>query len=574
MSVSEIFIRRRIGTLLLAIGLVLVGMVAYFSLPVAPLPQVEFPTIQVSASLPGASADTMASSVATPLERSLSNIPGITQLTSSSSLGQTQVVLQFDLDRGIDSAAQDVQTAINAAGGTLPKNLPNPPTYRKVNPADFTILSLALTSDTLPLTELDRYAEDFLAQQISQMPGVGQVDFHGQLRPSVRVRLNPDKLTALGLTLEDVRNIISLQTVNAPKGSLNGTDQTVVINATDQVMSADAYKTLVVAYRNGAPIHIQDLGTVLDAPQNTLQAAWLQDKHSIILDIHKQPGYNVIDTIKHIKEQLPTLTAALPPAAHLHVVGDRTQTIQASVEDVQFTMVLTILLVVLVIFCFLRNIWATIIPSLMIPLSLIATFGVMSLLGYSLDNLSLMGLTIAVGFVVDDAIVVIENVIRHLEQGKSRVRAAIDGAREIGFTIVSMTVSLIAVFIPILFMGGIIGRLFREFAVTVSVAIFMSGILSLTVTPMMCAWLIRHDAEEKHGRLYQWSERFFEGMGELYRKSLDRVLLHPVLTLGVTLATLGALCSRVLLRFGWRLFSTMTEFPVQAMTNVEEANSC
>ncbi|PTL78907.1 efflux RND transporter permease subunit [Vitiosangium sp. GDMCC 1.1324] len=540
MTLTEFFIRRRIGTSLLAIGLVLVGMAAYFSLPLAPLPQVEFPTIQVQASLPGASADTMASSVATPLERSLSNIPGITQMTSSSSLGRTQIVLQFDLGRGIDSAAQDVQTAINAAGGMLPKNLPNPPTYNKVNPADFTILSLALTSDTLPLTELDRYAEDFIAQQISQMPGVGMIDFHGEQRQSVRVRLNPDRLAGLGLTLEDIRNVIAVQTVNAPKGSLNGPDQTVVINATDQMMSADAYKSMAVAYKNGAPIHLQDVGTVLDAPQSVYQAAWLQDQRAVIIDIHKQPGFNVIDTIQQIRDRLPALTASLPPSAQLHIVGDRTQTIRASVDDVQFTMVLTVGLVVLVIFSFLRNLWATVIPSLMIPLSLIATFGVMYLLGYSLDNLSLMGLTIAVGFVVDDAIVVIENVIRHLEQGKPRMQAAIDGAREIGPTIVSMTVSLVAVFIPILLMGGIIGRLFREFAVTVSVAIIMSGILSLTVTPMMCAWLIRHESHETHGRLYRWSERLFEGMVDVYRRSLDRVLRHPVLTLAVTLATLGA----------------------------------
>jgi multidrug efflux pump len=540
MTFSEVFIRRRIGTSLLAIGIVLVGVVAYFALPVAPLPQVEFPTIQVQASLPGASADTMATSVATPLERSLSNIPGVTQMTSSSSLGTTQIVLQFDLGRQIDGAAQDVQTAINAAGGMLPKNLPNPPTYHKVNPADATLLSLALTSDTLPLTEVDRYAEDFIAQQISQMSGVGLVDFHGQLRPAVRVQLDPDKVAGLGLTLDDVRNVIGVQTVNAPKGSLNGPHQTVVLNATDQVMSADAYKSLVVAYKNGAPIRLGDLGTVIDAPEDIRQGAWLQDKRAIIIDVHKQPGFNVVDTIQQIKDQLPTLTASLPPTAQLNIVGDRTQTIQASVSDVQITMMITIALVVMVIFCFLRNLWATVIPSVTIPLSLVATFAAMYLLGYSLDNLSLMGLTIAVGFVVDDAIVVIENVIRHLEAGAPRLQAAIDGSREIGFTIVSMTVSLIAVFIPILLMGGIVGRLFREFAVTVSIAIVMSGIVSLTVTPMMCAWLIRHRPDEAHGRLYRASERIFEAMINIYGRTLDRVLRHPVLTLAVTLATLGA----------------------------------
>ncbi|MDB5406548.1 MAG: putative rane protein [Rhodospirillales bacterium] len=540
MMLSEIFIRRRIGTSLLAIGIVLVGIVAYFSLPVAPLPQVEFPTIQVQANLPGASADTMATSVATPLERSLSNIPGVTQMTSSSSLGTTQIALQFDLGRSIDGAAQDVQTAINAAGGMLPKNLPNPPTYHKVNPADFTLLSLALSSDTLPLTEVDRYAEDFIAQQISQMPGVGLVDFHGELRPAVRVQVDPDKAAGLGLTLDDIRNVIGVATVNGPKGTLNGSDQSVVLDATDQLISADAYKDLVVAYKNGAPIRLGDLGTVVDGPEDIRQAAWLQDKRTIIIDVHKQPGFNVVDTIQQIKDRLPALTASLPPAANVSIVGDRTQTIQASVSDVQITMILTIGLVILVIFCFLRNLRATLIPSVTIPLSLIATFGVMYLLGYSLDNLSLMGLTIAVGFVVDDAIVVIENIIRHLEAGTPRLQAAIEGAREISFTIVSMTVSLIAVFIPILLMGGIVGRLFREFAVTVSVAIIMSGIVSLTVTPMMCAWLIRYRPEETHGRLYRRSERMFEAMVHAYGKTLDRVLRHPVLTLAVTVATLGA----------------------------------
>jgi multidrug efflux pump len=540
MTLSEIFIRRRIGTSLLAIGLVLVGMVAYFSLPVAPLPQVEFPTIQVVAALPGASAEVMATSVATPLERSLSNIPGITQMTSSSSLGNSAIVLQFDLNRSIDAAAQDVQTAINAAGGLLPKNLPNPPTYNKVNPADFTIMSLALTSETLPLTELDRYAEDFIAQQISQMSGVGLVDFHGQLRPAVRVQLDPDRVAGLGLTLDDVRNAIGVQTVNSPKGSLNGGNQAVVLNATDQLLNAQAYSSMVVAYRNGAPIRLSDLGRVLDAPEDTRQAAWLQDKPAIILDIHKQPGFNVIDTIQRIKDRLPALTASLPAAARLSIVGDRTQTIRASVDDVQMTMAITIGLVVMVIFCFLRNFWATVIPSVTIPLSLVGTFAVMYLLGYSLDNLSLMGLTIAVGFVVDDAIVVIENVTRHMEHGKPRLDAAIEGAREIGFTIVSMTVSLIAVFIPLLMMGGIVGRLFREFAVTVSIAIAVSGVVSLTVTPMMCAWLIGYTPNERRGRLYRWSEGFFETMLSIYRRTLDIVLKHRLLTLGVTVATLVA----------------------------------
>ena len=542
MSLTELFIQRRVGTSFLAIAVLMVGMVAYFMLPVAPLPQVDFPTIQVQAKLPGASADTMATSVATPLERQLSSIPGVTQMTSASSLGTTNITVQFDLSRNIDGAAQDVQTAINAAGGNLPKNLPNPPTYQKTNPADFTLLSLALTSDTMPLTELDDYAENHVAQQISQMSGVGLVDYHGQLRPSVRVQVDPDKVTALGLTLEDVRSMIGVQTVNAPKGTLNGPDKAVVLNATDQLTDAKGYRNMVVAYKNGAPIHLGDLGSVLDAPEDIRQAAWLQGKRAIILDVHKQPGFNVIDTIAHVKASLPQLTASLPPAARLDVVGDRTQTIQASVNDVQFTLMLTVGLVVLVIFVFLRNLWATIIPSLTIPLSLIATFGVMYLLGYSLDNLSLMALTIAIGFVVDDAIVVIENVMRHIEEGKGRLEAAVLGVSEVRFTIISMTISLVAVFIPILLMGGIVGRLFREFAVTVSVAIVMSAFISLTVTPMLCAWLIKPEAEEKarNGRFYLWSERFFHSMTEGYGRALDVVLRFRAITLAVTIGTVIA----------------------------------
>jgi multidrug efflux pump len=538
MSISEVFVRRRVGTVLLALGLVFVGINSYFLLPVAPIPQVEFPTIQVSANLPGASAEVMASSVATPLERSLSNVPGILQMTSSSSLGSSQIILQFDLSRSIDGAAQDVQTAISAASGLLPKNLPNPPTYKKTNPADLTVLTLALTSDTMPLTEVDRYAEDFIAQQISQMPGVGLVDFHGQARPAVRVRLDPDKVAQLGLTLDDVRNTIAVQTVNSPKGSLTGPHQAVILDATDQVMTAAAYKSIVVAYKNGAPVRLDDLGTVIDAAEDVQQAAWLQGKRAIIIDIHKQIGYNVVETIDRIKERLPQLAASLPPAATLSLVGDRTQTIRAAVADVQVTMLITIVLVILVIFFFVRNLWATVIPSVAIPLSLVSAFGIMYALDYSLDNISLMGMTIAVGFVVDDAIVVVENVMRHIENGKPPLEAAIEGSHEVSFTIISMTVSLIAVFIPILLMGGIIGRLFREFAVTVTVVILMSGIVSLTVTPMMCAWLIRHEPAERHGRLFMWSERIFNATTAFYQRTLDRVLAHPLTTLLATVATL------------------------------------
>jgi hydrophobe/amphiphile efflux-1 (HAE1) family protein len=536
MSISSPFVHRRIGTALLAIGVVLLGLVAYRSLPISALPQVEYPTIQVRAQLPGASALTMASTVATPLERMFSNIPGVTQMTSSSSLGVTQIVLQFDLNRNIDGAAQDVQTEINAAAGLLPKNMPNPPTYNKVNPANASILSLALTSPTLPLTELDRYAENFIAQPISQMPGVGVVDYHGQLRPAVRVRIDPEKLAGLGLTLEDVRAVISASTVNAPKGTLNGQHQAVVLDATDQLLDAAAYRNVVVAYRNNAPIRLQDVADVVDAPEDVYQAAWFQGQRAIIVDVAQQTGSNVVATIKAIKDRLPSLAASLPPAAELHIVGDRTQTIQASVSDVQLTMLITISLVIMVIFVFLRNFWATLVPSLTIPLSLFATFAAMYALGYSLDNLSLMGLTIAIGFVVDDAIVVIENIMRHLEEGHPPVEAALQGAREVGFTVVSMTVSLIAVFIPILLMGGLVGRLFREFAITISLALIISGIISVTVTPMLCGWLLRHDVQHRPGRLYRWSERMFEGVTHGYGRMLDVVLRWQ----GVTLLTLAA----------------------------------
>ena len=540
MSLSRPFINRPVATSLLMLGLMLVGAVAFELLPVAPLPQVDFPTIRIDADLPGASAETMASTVATPLERSLSDISGISSMTSSSSLGTTSVTIQFDLSRNIDAAAQDVQTAINAAGGKLPKALPSPPTYYKINPADFTILSLALTSDTLPLPEIDRYADDFIATQISQIAGVGLVDFHGEQKPAVRVQINPDKIAQLGLSLEDVRTVLGASTVNGPKGNLEGPNRAVVLDATDQIFNADAYKNLVVAYKNGAPIRISDIGTAVDAAEDAKEAAWLQDKRTVIIDIHKQPGFNVVETIKRIKERLPALTASLPPSIKLTVAGDRTQTIEASVHDVQVTLAITVCLVILVIFLFLRNLWATAIPAVAIPLSLIATFGIMYLLGYSLDNLSLMGLTIAVGFVVDDAIVVIENIHRHVERGVPPQEAALEGAREVGFTVVSMTTSLIAVFIPVLFMSGIIGRLFREFAITVGAAIVMSGLISLTVTPTMCARLMRHHRRDEHGPVYRACERVFDSMLRFYDRGLRGVLRHPAITLIATVATLAA----------------------------------
>jgi multidrug efflux pump len=540
MSLSSPFIMRPIATSLLMLGVVLVGAVAFSLLPVAPLPQVDFPTIQIEADLPGASAETMASSVATPLERSLSDISGITSMTSSSSLGITNITVQFELSRDIDAAAQDVQTAINAASGNLPKALPSPPTYHKSNPADFTIMSLALTSDTLPLAEIDRYADDFMARQISQISGVGLVDFHGEQKPAVRVRINPDAIAQLGLSLEDVRALLGQSSVNMPKGSLDGRDRSVVLDATDQIFDAAAYRRLVVAYRNGAPIRIGDLGTVVDAAEDAKEAAWLQDKRTVIIDIHKQPGFNVVETIQRIKDALPVLTAALPPSVKVTIAGDRTQTIRASVDDVQITLAISVGLVVLVIFAFLRNVWATAIPAIAIPLSLVTTFAIMYLLGYSLDNLSLMGLTIAVGFVVDDAIVVIENIMRHVESGETPLDAALNGSREVGFTVISMTSSLLAVFIPVLLMSGIIGRLFREFAMTVGAAVVMSAVVSLTVTPTMCARFIRHRRPEDHGAIYRLSERLFARALRGYERGLDWVLRHQALTLAVTLTTLAA----------------------------------
>jgi len=533
MNLSRIFIQRRVGTCLLAAGLLIVGSIAYGLLPIASLPQVDFPS-----SLPGASAETMATSVATPLENQLSTISSVSQMTSTSSSGRTSITLQFDLNRDINAAAQYVQAAISAASGQLPKDLPAAPDFHKSNPAEATILTLALTSDRIPTTELDHYAEDIIAQQVSQMNGVGLVDYHGPQRPAIRIQLDPDKVAARGLTLEDIRSAVGAQTVNQPKGQLTGDGRTTVLDATDQIMDVPAFRSMVIAYKNGSPIRAEDLGTVLSAPEDVNQAAWLQDTRSVMLDVHKMAGSNVLDTIQGIKAKLPQMEAGLPAGIKLSVVADRSGMIQASVDDVKVTILITIGLVVLVIFSFLRNLWATIIPAATIPLSLIGTFGIMYLAGYSLDNLSLMGLTIAVGFVVDDAIVVIENVMRHVEEGKSTLEAAIEGSREVGFTIVSMTVSLVAVFIPILLMGGIVGRLFREFAVTISVAIIISGLVSLTVTPMMCAWLIKHDRDRPHGAFFRWSEAFFERCTAGYGRALDIVLRFRSITLLIALATM------------------------------------
>ena len=533
-------IQRRVGLSLLAIGVLLLGAFAYFHLPVAPLPTVDFPTIQVTAKLSGASAETMASSVATPLERAFAAVPQVTSMTSSSAAGKTQVVLQFDLSRDIDGAAQDVQTAINTATPNLPKTMSSAPTFNKVNPAEGTVMSLAVTSPVRTLPELDRYADNYIAQRLSQMPGVGLVDFHGEQKPAVRVQIDPDALAARGLTLEDVRSVISVSTLDQPKGTLDGQSRSITLGATDQLLDPQHYRDQVIAYKNGMPIKLGDLGRVIAGAEDTQQAAQLGAEPTVIVDIHKQPGFNLLSTIATLKAKLPELTASLPRDVQVQVVGDRTQTIEASVNDMQFTLLLSIALVVVVIFVFLRKATATLIPSLTIPLSLVATFGVMYLLGYSLDNLSIMGLAIAVGFVVDDAIVVMENIVRHLEMGKSRLQSAVDGLREVAFTIVSMTVSLIAVFLPILLMSGIVGRLMREFAVTVSVAIMMSGIVSLTITPMLCAWLLKPHVDHEEGHFAQACERVFEGLHNGYRRSLDWVLDHQRTTLAVAIATMVA----------------------------------
>jgi hydrophobic/amphiphilic exporter-1 (mainly G- bacteria), HAE1 family len=538
-SISSPFIRYPIGTSLLMAGILFVGLVAYPLLPVAPLPQVDFPTIQVSASLPGGSPETMASSVAQPLERQLAQIPGITQMTSTSSLGSASITIQFDLNRLIDAAANDVQAAINAASGQLPKNLPSPPTYRKVNPADSPIMILSATSDTLPLTTVSDRTDAQLAQQISQIPGVAQVFVGGQQKPSVRVQVDPAKLVAKGLSLEDVRSQIAIATTDSPKGNIDGTRRAYTVYANDQLLEATQWQDVIVAYRNGAPLRIRDIGEAVPGPEDMKTAAWADGKRGVFLVIFKQPGANVIETVDRIKQKLPRLIAAIPPAISIKIISDRTITIRAAVDDVQITLMITIALVVMVIFIFLRSFWATIIPSITVPLALLGACSLMWVFGYSLDNLSLMALTIAVGFVVDDAIVMLENITRYVERGENPVTAAYKGAAEIGFTIVSISISLIAVLIPLLLMGGIIGRLFREFAVTLSMAIFVSLVVSLTLTPMMASRFLRSDHEARGGRFYQWSERLFERLLGAYERGLDLALRHSLITLCVFFATVA-----------------------------------
>jgi HAE1 family hydrophobic/amphiphilic exporter-1 len=537
MSISSPFIHRPIATSLLMAGIVFIGIIAYPALPVAPLPQIDFPTIQVSASLPGASPDTMASSVAQPLETQFTQIAGISEMTSTSSLGATSITIQFDLDRNIDAAANDVQAAINAATGQLPKNLPSPPNYRKVNPADSPILLVSATSDTLPLTELDDQVETKVAQQISQIPGVGLVTIGGQQKPAIRIQVDPARLVAKGLSLEDVRAQIAAATVNGPKGTLDGPLRSYTIYANDQLFAAKDWNDVIIAYRNGGPIHVRDIGTAVAGPEDAKQAAWSNGTRGIFLVIFKQPGANVIDTVDRIKAALPHLELALPPAIKVDVVSDRTQTIRAAVSDVQFTLGLTILLVVLVIFAFLRSVWATIIPAVTVPLALLGACALMRVAGYSLDNLSLMALTISVGFVVDDAIVMLENITRHIEEGVAPFKAALQGAGEIGFTIFSISLSLVAVLIPLLLMGGIIGRLFREFSVVLAMTILVSALVSLTLTPMMASRFLKPAGEEHHGKLFQASERFFDGLLAGYETVLDLALRYQFATLCIFLAT-------------------------------------
>jgi hydrophobe/amphiphile efflux-1 (HAE1) family protein len=543
MNISATFIRKPIATGLLMVAILLLGLIGYELLPVAALPNIDTPTIQVTAQWPGAGPQAVASSVTTPLERQFGEIPGLSQMTSSSATEYTEITLQFDRSRTVDSAASDVQAAINAAASDLPPTLLNPPIYRKTNPADTPILLLALTSDTLPLTKVSDYANSILAQKIAQMPGVGLVTVGGEQSPAIRVQVNPAELAAEGLDLEAVRTALSTATVNQAKGTLYGGQQASTLQTNDQLMTAQGFNDYILAYRSGlppggAPIRVRDVGHAINAAQDKTLAGWLNTQRAILLAVQRQPGANVIATVDQIKKALPQLQASLPPSLNIYIASDRTQTIRASVTDVERTLLLTIALVVGVIFLFLRKLWATVIPAIAVPMSLIGTFMVMYVLGFSLDNLSLMALTIAVGFVVDDAIVMIENIVRHIEKGATPMQAALQGAAEIGFTIVSISISLVAVFIPLFLMSGIVGLLFREFAVTVAVAILVSVVVSLTLTPMMCSRLLTPESDTPPGRVSGAVERFFEGLVSVYDRALVVALCHRLITLTVMIATI------------------------------------
>ncbi len=540
MSVSEPFIRRPVATSLLGIALLISGALGYWALPVSALPQVDFPTVQVTTQLPGASPDVIASLITAPLERQLGQIPSLSSMNSTSSFGVSQISLQFDLNRDIDGATQDVQAAINAAAGVLPKTLPYPPTYAKVNPADAAVLTLALTSETISLRAMSDIADTFLAQRLSQISGVGRVTVLGGLKPAVRVQADLARLAAYGIGMEDLRSAIANANVSGPKGALDGAQQAYTIAANDQIVDAAAYKPIIIAYRNGAPVTIGDVAIIVDGLENDRTGGWYQGTPAVVLDIQRQPGANVIDVVRQIRAEIPKLQKSIPAGVKLDVVSDRTVTIRASVRDVQFTLILSVVLVTLVVLLFLRSLRATLIAGVALPLSLITSFGVMYFSGFSLDNLSLMALTIGTGFVVDDAIVMIENIVRHMENGESAMSASLRGASEIGFTVISLTVSLIAVFIPLLFMSGLVGRMFREFALTLTIAVVTSAVVSLTLTPMMCSRLLKHVGDEMAVPGLAAVSRFIDRTVDVYHRTLLWVLRRQRATLFVTIATLAA----------------------------------
>src|SRR5438309_1226664 len=539
MNIAEGFIRRPVMTTLVMLAILLFGIMGYRQLPVSDLPNVDFPTLLVSASVPGATPDTMASAVAQPLERQFSTIAGLDSMTSSSSQGSTQITLQFNLSRNIDAAAQDVQAMIAKAARDLPQNMPSPPSYQKVNPADQPVLYISLNSPTLRLSDVDEYAETLIAQRVSMVSGVAQVSVFGAQKYAVHIKLNPRALASRQVGVDEVESAIQRGNVNLPIGTVYGTHQQFVVRASGQLNEAADYGPLIVAYRNGAPVRVNDVGTAVDGVEIDKTASWYYDtsgglRRAIVLAIQRQPGTNTVEVVDSIKTLLPTFQAVMPPSVNVAVLYDRSVSIRASVDDVKFTLLLALVLVILVIFLFLRNLSATAIPSLALPMSIVGTFAVMYLLGYSLDNLSLMALTLSVGFVVDDAIVMLENIVRHMEMGERPMHAALKGAREIGFTIVSMTLSLAAVFIPVLFMSGILGRLLHEFAVTIGAAILVSGVVSLSLTPMLCSRFLRASGEAHHGRLWSFFERIFDGMLSVYDRTLRVTLRHKIATMAIS----------------------------------------
>ncbi|MEK6698164.1 MAG: efflux RND transporter permease subunit [Nitrospirota bacterium] len=544
MNISELSIRRPVMTTLVMLSILFMGIAGYRLLPVSDLPNVDFPTIQVSANVPGASPETMASAVATPLEKQFSTIAGIDSMTSTNTQGNTRITIVFDLSRDIDAAAQDVQSAIASAARQLPEDMPSPPSFRKVNPADQPVLYLALSSPTLPLSTVDDYAQTIISQRISMVSGVAQVQVFGSQKYAVRVQLNPRALASRGIGIDEVANAVALANVNLPTGTLEGASQAFTIQSTGQLLDAKAYRPVIVAYRGGAPVRLQELGSVIDSVENNKVASWFKDTRAIVLAIQRQPGTNTVEVVDSIKKLIPTFREQMPASVNLEVLFDRSESIRNSVHDVQFTLVLTVCLVVLVIFLFLRNLSATIIPSLALPMSIVGTFAVMYVLDFSMDNMSLLALTLSVGFVVDDAIVMLENIIRHMEMGETVMEAALKGSREIGFTILSMTISLVAVFIPVFFMGGIMGRLLHEFAVTIGMSILISGFVALTLIPMLTSRFVRPHGKEQHGKLYKASERFFADMLHFYERTLTSVLRHRPATMlasGVVLLATGFL---------------------------------